>query len=213
MTDGNHRRHHLHRCDECCPDRAIAGVPRRRVLAGVAAGTAALAGCSSGSDGGGGGDRPDPVTLTTDDQCEVCGMVIPNHPGPSTEIFYADHTPTGHPNPAHFDSTWEAFQYDFRRGDQGWQRSVMYVTDYSAVDYRIRTDQGDRLISRHPKASAFVAADDVTFVAGSAVKGAMGKDLIGFGERGDARSFADEHGGQLVGLGDVSRELIAQLGT
>ncbi|MFB6082757.1 MAG: nitrous oxide reductase accessory protein NosL [Halorientalis sp.] len=187
---------------------------RRTVLGGLGAvGVAALAGCSqNGGTGTETGGVPAAVTLTTADTCDVCGMVIPNHPGPSAEIFYPDHRPSGHENPARFDSTWEAFQYDFERSDRGWERSVMYVTDYSAVDYELFDFRGTKGISTHPEASAFAPASEVTFVANSAVVGAMGRDLIGFGDEGDASSFREEYGGKLVTVDEVTPRLIAQLG-
>jgi len=190
-------------------------VSRRTVLAGVAAlGTASLAGCSalSGDGGASGGDVPAPITLTQEHSCDVCGMVIPNHPGPSTEIFYPGREPAGHANPARFDSTWEAYQFHFERRDEGWEAAAFYVTDYSAVDYRTFTEGGDTLISTHPEAEAFVSAETVTYVVASEVKGAMGRDLIGFSDRTDAESFRDEHGGQLMRHGDVTPATIASLG-
>ncbi|WP_436930778.1 nitrous oxide reductase accessory protein NosL [Halosimplex halobium] len=181
---------------------------RRPLLVGGAVTLAGLAGCGSSDSG----EAPEPVGLTTEDRCDVCGMVIPNHPGPSAEIFYADSRPSGHDNPARFDSTWEAFQYDFQRRDRGWETEAFYVTDYSAVDYSVREAGADLVISTHPDAAAFVDAESVSFVVGSEVKGAMGRDLIAFSERSDAESFADEYGGSLAGFDDVSRETIAQLG-
>jgi nitrous oxide reductase accessory protein NosL len=188
---------------------------RRTVLGGLGAvGAAALAGCSGTENTGteGTGDVPGAVTLTEGDTCEVCGMNIVNHPGPSTEIFYPDNQPSGHENPARFDSTWEAFQYDFERRDRGWNTAAFYVTDYSAVDYSVSEEGGDSVISTHPEAEAFADAESVTFVVGSAVKGAMGRDLIAFAERGDAESFADEYGGSLAAFDEVTPETIAQRG-
>ncbi|SDE77726.1 nitrous oxide reductase accessory protein NosL [Halorientalis regularis] len=187
---------------------------RRTVLGSLGAvGVAALAGCSEQQNSGNGtADVPAAVTLTEGDTCDVCGMNIVNHPGPSAEVFYPDHQPSGHENPARFDSTWEAFQYDFERDDRGWERSVMYVTDYSAVEYDLFEFRDTTGISTHPKASAFAPASDVTFVANSEVVGAMGRDLIGFGDGGDASSFRDEHGGKLVTVDEVTPQLIAQLG-
>lgn len=182
---------------------------RRAVLGGTAMLAVGLAGCLGGDSES--SDVPDPISLDQDDSCEVCGMIIPNHPGPTTEIFYADETPSGHPNPARFDSTWEAFQYDFERQNEGWSRQAFYVTDYSAVDYDLTTDAGDTLISTHVAASDFVDAETVTFVAGSEVKGAMGRDLIGFSDRADAESFQSEHGGSVVAFDDVSERTIAEL--
>jgi nitrous oxide reductase accessory protein NosL len=185
-------------------------VPRRTVLAGAASlGVAALAGCSGRS---GDGETPDPITLTEEHGCDVCGMVIPNHPGPSAEIFYPGERPAGHANPARFDSTWEAYGFHFDRRDEGWEAAAFYVTDYSAVDYRTFTEGGDTLISTHPEADAFVAAADVTYVVGSDVKGAMGRDLIAFSDRADAESFRDEHGGELLAHGDVTPATVASLG-
>lgn len=199
-TDGSRRR--------TLADRdASPGVPtvsRRYVLLGGTAMLAAVAGCGSGD-----GDVPEPVTLTTDDACEVCGMIIPNHPGPSTEIFYRDQRPSGHDNPARFDSTWEAFEYDFERD---WTVDAFYVTDYSAVEWSLSEAGGDQLISTHPGAAAFVDAETVTFVVGSAIRGAMGRDLIGFSDRADAESFRDDYGGSLGAFDDVTPETIAQLG-
>ena len=168
-----------------------------------------MAGCA----GLGGGDEdPDPaaVTVPADATCDVCGMVISKHPGPSSEVFYEGQAPNGHANPARFDSTWEAFQFDYEHED--WTRSSFYVTDYSTVDYEIRTDDGQQLISRHVEASSFVPAESVTFVAGSSVVGTMGADLLGFTGESDAQSFQSEHGGELVTLDEVTPTLISQLG-
>lgn len=193
-------------CERACPP-----VPRRAVLAGTAAlGVASFAGCSALS--GGDGDAPAPITLTDEHTCDVCGMVIPNHPGPSAEVFYPGREPAGHANPTRFDSTWEAYQFHFERRDEGWDAAAFYVTDYSAVDYRTFTDGGDTLISTHPEAEAFVLAEEVTYVVASGVKGAMGRDLVGFSAPEDAESFRDEYGGQLMRHGDVTPATIAGLG-
>jgi len=210
MTDHNHH-------DECWHSHheasGLADVSRRRVLGATAAAVAAtggLAGCLSGGDGG--SEAPDPVTLDESDSCDVCGMVVPNHPGPTSEVFYADEEPAGHANPARFDSTWEAFQFDFERQDRGWSREAFYVTDYSAVDYDVFEDGGDTLVSTHPEADAFADAESVTFVVGSEVVGAMGQDLIGFGDEGDAEAFQSEYGGDLAEFGDVDEATVASLG-
>jgi nitrous oxide reductase accessory protein NosL len=182
------------------------------VLAGGATLATALAGCLSGDGyGTADADAPDPITLTTEHSCDVCGMVIPNHPGPSSQIFYRDERPSGHDNPARFDSTWEAFEYHFERTDRGWAADAFYVTDYSAVDYTVSVNEGDPTISTHPAASAFVDAGKVTFVVGSEVVGAMGRDLVGFSDSADAEEFRDEYGGSLATFDEVTPETIASL--
>jgi nitrous oxide reductase accessory protein NosL len=217
-SDG-HSRHgsSTDRTDETNHDHAgcshhYANPSRRAILVGGAGLAVGLAGCltDDGSDGAE-ADAPDPVTLTQADQCELCGMVIPNHPGPVAEIFYADRQPSGHENPARFCSTWEAFSYDFDRRDRDWERTAFYVTDYSTVDYDLISDAGDTLLSTHVEASAFAAATAVTFVVGSEVKGAMGRDLIGFSDREDAKSFQREHGGELATLDEITEATVGQL--
>ncbi len=193
------------------------GSVRRRqfLLAGTGAFAASLGGCLGGDgsgDDGAGEEAPAAITIPEGATCDVCGMTIRQHPGPSAEIFYADHEPEGHENPARFDSTWEAYQYEFERDGEGWEDVAFYVTDYSAVDYETFEDGGDTLISRHYEAPSFASVADVTFVADSEVKGTMGRDLIAFGEEADAEAFQSEWGGSIVEHDGVTPEVIAGLG-
>jgi nitrous oxide reductase accessory protein NosL len=198
-----------------CDRRHADGGPelrRRRVLlAGAGLGAAALSGCLGGG-GGGEASAPAAETIPEGATCEVCGMNIRQNPGPSAEIFYRDQRPNDHENPARFDSTWEAYQYEFEKDDAGWEDVAFYVTDHSAVDYRTFEDGGDTLISRHYEASAFAPAADVTYVVDSEVKGAMGRDLVGFTEEADAESFQSEWGGSLATHDEVTPEVVAGLG-
>lgn len=179
---------------------------RRHVVAATTGVTFGLAGCL----GDNGGDTPAAVTLPEDAACDVCGMVISQHPGPTAEMFYADQRPGDHNNPGRFDSTWEAFQFDFEH--ESWSREAFYVTDYSGIDYEIRTDGEEQAISTHYDAASFVDATTVTFVADSSVLGAMGADLIGFTEEEDAESFQAEYGGDMVTIDEVTPELLSTLG-
>jgi nitrous oxide reductase accessory protein NosL len=185
---------------------------RRLLIAGAGAATSAVAGCLGGGGDSGGDEPPAAVTIPEDATCDVCGMVIRQHPGPSAEVFYADQEPEGHENPARFDSIWEAYQYEFEREDEGWENVAFYVTDYSAADYDIFEDGGDTLITRHYEASTFAAAADVTYVVDSRVKGTMGRDLLGFRNESDAESFKSEYGGLLTTHDGVTPQIIAGLG-
>jgi nitrous oxide reductase accessory protein NosL len=191
-------------------------IHRRQVLvASAGATTLALGGCLGGGGSGDGdsdGDAPAAITVPQGATCDVCGMTIRQHPGPTTEIFYADEQPSGHENPARFDSTWEAYQYEFERDEQGWEDVGFYVTDYSTVEYETFEDGGDTLISRHYEASSFAPASEVTYVVDSDVKGTMGRDLIAFTDRADAESFQSEHGGSLTAHDGVTPEVVAGLG-
>lgn len=184
---------------------------RQTLLVGATVALSSVTGCLGNGENGG-TEVPAAITLPDDATCDVCGMVISQHPGPTAEIFYAEQSPEGHDNPARFDSTWEAYQYDFERQNQGWEKTAFYVTDYSSVEYSLAEERGSTLISTHPQKEAFARVEDVTYVAGSAVEGAMGKDLVGFTDESDAESFQSEHGGNLVTHDEVTPEVIAGLG-
>ncbi|EMA56060.1 nitrous oxide reductase accessory protein NosL [Halococcus thailandensis] len=185
---------------------------RRILLAGASVTLASITGCL----GGGAvseADTPAVAALAEDATCDVCGMTISQHPGSTAQIFYADHSPDGHANPARFDTTWEAYQYEFKHDDQGWEETAFYVTDYSSVDYSISTESSDTFISRHTKKGAFALVADVTYVVGSAVKGAMGKDLFAFTAQKDAETFQSDHGGDLTTHDEITPEVVADLST
>ena len=179
---------------------------RRSVLVGWGVtGTTLLAGCL-GED-----DVPEPQTLTEDDSCQACGMVVTHHPGPSGQSFYDEH-PDLPDDRAAFCSGLCAYGWTFGQEDAGYEPIVTYFTDYSAVDWELSEEDDVTFISDHHEAETQRDVAELTFVAGSEVRGSMGEDLIGFSESGDAESFQGDHGGEIVSHGDVSRELIDSLG-
>lgn len=185
---------------------------RRSVLATVAVGgVGVLAGCLGGDEAG-----PEPVTLDEGQECDYCGMQIDMHPGPVGEAYYGDDAPEALPDDrpnglAWFCSTKCTYNYRFENEQRGYEPQQSYGTDYSSVDYEIVDEGGATVISAHLEAAAFGDLQALTFVVGSDVEGAMGKSLIGFSDSDDASSFADEHGGELVVHGEVSRELLSGL--
>ncbi|MFC6988594.1 nitrous oxide reductase accessory protein NosL [Haloplanus sp. GCM10025708] len=175
-----------------------------RIGGGVA--VPALAGCL----GGGGGDAPDPVSLTGSLSCDVCGMVIGNHPGPNGQLFYRDEHPEGHDNPARFDTLKHCFfPYKLEHEQRGWGIAAAYVTDYSSVDYTVSGDD-EQYISSHPEAAAFGPAEAMSYVVGSSVRGAMGDDFVSFSASADAESFASEYGGDVVAYDDIDQGLVGR---
>lgn len=184
---------------------------RRSLLAAAgAATTTAVAGCL----GGGGGDDaddppPEPIDLSggkTDDQG---GMIIGEHAGPNGQLFYADHSPDGHDNPAWFHTLAAGlFPYYLAHERQGWTVDAVYVTDYSAVDYDLTTHDDRTFISTHTAADTFGDAREMTYVAGSRVLGGMGKALVPFSAGSDASAFVSTHGGRTVSFADVDREFL-----
>jgi nitrous oxide reductase accessory protein NosL len=193
-TDGDCSHHH--------------SLGRRQVLlAGGVAVAAGLAGCSAGPSG----DVPDPVALTSGQQCDVCGMVIQNHPGPDGQIFFRQNEPEGHAPPARFDSLKQClFPYLFEREQRDWTPAAIYVTDYSSVEYTVQSEGDTTIVSSHPEAGAFADAEPLSYVVGSDVEGAMGPDFVPFSEESDATAFADEYGGDVVGFDDIDRTLVGR---
>jgi len=181
------------------------GLTRRGMVAGTAT-LLALAGCQSSSPG----DATEPVTIADGDNCDQCGMVISEHPGPVGETYYQDNTPSGGGEPATFCSTTCTYRHRFAKEQEGWTPAATFLTDYSAVDYDVRTDGGATVLSRHLEASAFAATTDLTVVANSDVQGAMGTAIVPFGDQGDAEAFAEEYGGQTLPAEDIQRELVSR---
>ncbi|WP_416841598.1 nitrous oxide reductase accessory protein NosL [Haloferax sp. DFSO52] len=168
----------------------------------------ALAGClGDGRDA----EVPRPIALTGHKQCDHCGMVIEEHPGPAGQLFYEDTKPEAHDNPARFCSAWETFANKFHREGDGWTVSSGYLTDYSSVEYELFDKGGSTFISAHLDSEAFGPIEDLFYAVGTDIKGSMGTDLIPFSDEADADAFAEEYGGTVYTADDISRDLIAQL--
>lgn len=181
------------------------GVTRRRVTRGAAVLVAVgVAGCS-------GDDAPEAVTIESGDACDECGMVIADHPGPVGETFFEDESPRDDGGPALFCSASCAYRYTIDRENEGWTRRVMYLTDYSSVDYEV-TGDGAPVITAHLEASAFGNVDDLEVIVDSDVEGAMGPSLIPFSAGDDAAAFHDEYGGQRMAATDVTDDTLAGIG-
>lgn len=176
----------------------------RRTLVGVIA-SAGLAGCLGGFS-----EDPEPIALTGQRECDNCGMIVSDHPGPVGQIYFSDDDPEGG-RPGQFCSSTCAYTYRFEQEDAGRTVEVMYLTDYSIVDQEVREEGGDVLFSSHVEADAFAAIDGLTVVAGSDVVGAMGPELIPFSDEGDVESFQETYGGEAFAATAVDRTLLEGL--
>lgn len=183
---------------------------RRDYLVGaVAVGATVLTGClqSQSTEG----ETPNPVSLDGGTQCDVCGMTIADHPGPTGQIFYRDHSPSGHDNPAVFDSVRSClFSFYFEHERKDWTASVVYVSDYSQVDYDISEIEGNRYIDAVTAAEYYVDAETVEFVVESEIHGAMGTAFVPFSDTDDAEAFVENYGGRTVRMEDITPALIGQ---
>jgi copper chaperone NosL len=180
-------------------------VERRPLLAaGGAVAASTLGGCLDL-----GGREPAAVAIDEGAQCDVCGMVIPKHPGPNGQLFYEDESPEGHDNPAWFDSLKKCFfPYKLEHERRDWSVAAMYVTDYSAVEYELSTSDGRTYISSHTDPASFADARELHYVVESDVHGAMGPDFYPFSERADAEAFAADHGGRVLEFEDIGAGVV-----
>ena len=192
---------------------------RRQVLRSVGLGTAVgLSGCSlfSADDE----PVPDPVSLSGTKFDYQGGMEIGPHGGPNGQLFYAENEPqsaqaTGDSPDARDGLAWfhtlahGLFPYHFDRLDQGWEPAVIYVTDYSLVDWEIAERDGNKVMPSPTAAETFADATTLTYVVESDVIGGMGPDLLPFSDGEEVDTFVDRHGGRTVSFDDIDRQLVA----
>lgn len=154
---------------------------------------------------------PEPIDLSGGKQDDYGQMTIGEHYGPNGQIFYAEHSPEGHENPAWFHTLAASlFPYHFEREEREWTAVVIYVTDYSRVEYEVEQQGDETFISSHTEAETFERARDVRYVAGSAVLGGMGADLVPFSDDADLEAFREEYGGDVVEFSDITPEFIEE---
>ena len=181
---------------------------RRQLLVATGAGTVGvLAGCLGGDDG----ELPAASAIEADDSCEQCGMVLTEHPGPVGQAFYDDH-PDLEDDRATFCSGTCTYGWTLDEAEEGYDPLVTYLTDYSSADWETLDEGGEAFISAHFDAEDQADVTALSLVAGSDLHGAMGQEIIGFSEAGDAQTFLDTYGGQRLEHEDVTRELVDSLG-
>lgn len=166
-------------------------------------------GCLGVLDSGDDGSVPDPVDLSGDKVDDEGGMEIGPHGGPNGQIYYTDNSPSGHDNPAWFHTLSHGlFPYHFDRLDEGWDPEVIYVTDYSSIEYELIDREGGTYMPSPTAPDTFADAEGLTYVIESEVLGGMGADLFPFSVADDADTFTEKHGGSTIGFGDIDRQLI-----
>jgi len=182
---------------------------RRMLLArtGASLCVGAAAGCLGGL-GGDDGEIPDPIDLSGQKLDDRGGMVIGQHGGPNGQLFYADHSPDGHDNPAWFHTlSFGLFPYYFEHRE--WTAEAIYATDYSIVEFEVTERNGRKTLPAPTDAETFGDAKQLFYVIESDVEGGMGPELIPFSKQADAESFREDHGGRIAEFGDVTPELLA----
>ncbi len=187
--------------------------PTRRsflATAGVAS-AGVLAGCVGSGDGD---DVPEPAAIEDGHSCWVCNMIVVNHPGPSGHAIYPDGSdvPGEQDGIVPYCSSSCAYEYYFEQKEAGVEPLVIYLTDYSTVDWEVYEEHGAQFITAHFGADAHTDSRDLDLVVDSDVLGAMGESLIGFSDSSEAEEFADQYGGDIYDHDSVTRELVESLG-
>ncbi len=176
----------------------------------AAAGVGGLAGCLGGDSEE---SQPEPVGLSGGKFDDDHGMEIGPHGGANGQIFYEEQTPPDREGGPFWFHTlvFSLLPFHFDRRDRGWEADVIYVTDFSAIDWTVQ-ERDSRTTMPSPTApETFAAATDLTYVAESSVMGGMGPGLHPFSDEDEAASFVDDHGGETLAFEAIDRALVATL--
>lgn len=130
------------------------------------------------------------LAIEQSDECHLCGMIINNFPGPKGENYSSD---TDSINK--FCSTQDLFNYILQPENKRQVKEV-YVHDMSKTPWATPGDEH------------FVDARTAWFVIGSSKKGAMGKTLGSFSDKGDAETFIQEFGGKLYTFDEITIDVL-----
>ena len=117
----------------------------------------------------------DPPPPTAKDRCGVCGMFVAKYPNWAATVIFADGTQV------FFDGPKDLFRYILNLEDykaENREISEVFVTDYYST--------------------ALIDAKDAFFVSGSDVMGPMGPELVPLSKEAHAKTFALDHGGELI---------------
>jgi nitrous oxide reductase accessory protein NosL len=185
---------------------------RRRFLTGAAVGgTLGASGCLSGIDPR--SDPPDPVDLSGGKFDDHHGMEIGPHGGANGQIFYEEYTPQSRERGPFWFHTlaFSLFPFHFEQRSQEREPTIVYVTDFSAVEYTVETRDGAPRMPSPTAPDSFADATGLTFVVESGVMGGMGPDLHPFSDPDDADAFVSKYGGRTIGFEDITPELIEAL--
>lgn len=174
---------------------------RTRTLAALAllvAAAALGAGCLGGDTADGGDAKPDtdtaatgPTDPTMDDTCPVCGMMPAKHTDWNAQVVYGDG------ETVHFDTPKDLYTYVYNPSD---------YLDTRAVD-----DIEAAYFTEYYTTERVALTGDLYFVKGSDVTGPMGKDLVPVQGRGNATTFAEEHGGTVLTPDEVTPSVVSDL--
>jgi len=137
------------------------------------------------------------VAIESNDECHLCGMLISNFSGPKGELFRKGITEADGNSVKKFCSTRDMFSFYLDPENKRNVTSIL-VHDMSKSPWETPND------------AYFIDARNAWFVVGSSKTGAMGKTLASFGEQADAKKFAVEYGGKVLGFSEVDMSILME---
>jgi copper chaperone NosL len=118
-----------------------------------------------------------PVKPTPRDKCPVCGMFVAKYPDFLAEVLFKDGTY------AVFDGAKDMFKYYFDLSKYNPSRKKEHIDSVYVTDYYDLT---------------LIDGYEAFFVIGSDVFGPMGRELIPFKTKADAKGFMKDHQGKSI---------------
>jgi len=132
-----------------------------------------------------------PPPPSTSEKCPVCGMFVAKYPDWTGIITFKDSSRL------YFDGPKDLFTY--------------YLTMKKYTPRKSRADIATILVKDY-YSLAFVPGEKAYYVIGSDVYGPMGKELVPFGNKGDAEEFLRDHKGKtIMRFGEITPELLKTL--
>ncbi|NOZ77409.1 MAG: hypothetical protein GXO65_07095 [Euryarchaeota archaeon] len=131
---------------------------------------------------------------TMNDTCPICGMMPAKYPDWNAQIVFTDGSVV------HFDSPKDMLKYyhglDNMGMDKTWVEDpgtikALYVKDHDSKEY--------------------IDAKTAHYVNGSDVQSPMGEDLVPFADHMAAMDFTKEHGGNIIGFDDITKDILKGL--
>ncbi len=147
-----------------------------------------LAGCQIGAPA----QKPQPAILGEDDIGHSDQMIVMNHVGPRAQVHLA-----GASEPLWFSSVRDGLVY-LRSPEQTAKILAIYVNDIGVAESWENMGAGN-----------WIDAEAAFYVVGSDAKGGMGApEFVPFSDEEKAQAFADERGGEILGLDDITAEMV-----
>lgn len=131
-----------------------------------------------------------PVAFHDNDECHVCGMIITEFPGPKGQAVGTDSV-------RKFCSTAEMLGWWLQPENQRLDVKL-YVHDMSRSDWN------------RPDDAHLIDAREAFYVAGPALKGAMGAVLASFSDEEAAQALAAEQGGHVLRFEQIDLAMLQQ---